>query len=578
MPPDLQTAVSSGRSARTFACCTPVSLQSRTAELLLPVVLTLMMAAAVAIADSGEVPARHRGPDSIRSAEEIGAEVRKTTAEYALFMEQCRMRALFRAAIMVAGALAGFFIAGVALLLYGATKDRIPAGESGRRRPQVAAGTVVLLLVAAAGVPVFCCFRARAQAIEVAIQKATRELEQATEEWRRVQAALRRRLASRANILQGLRQWRALRVSWNGFLTALPEYVGPEMQLLIFHSSSGVQPEGRPGGGPRSVKLVGKSRGEAPIVALRDALETKDPFRSVVTNTHVGVEADTGPNATEKDLVFTITAECKQPDVVRPRRFGTQSEMERKIRAISGPCMLHPSMGINHAIPAHGAIGRAADRCGMDISGVRDGRVSPFPPIEGVEGFRDLRTYNYPVRTKDTFRRLVSLCTALEDSNPYLSVLYVDIRANADNPTMHTAVFLVAWPIWNLGPGDLRSLRKPRTESERAPVRAAPVAHLAEVQKKLAGSRDPFRPAGWQPPRPVPRWDYIREQIQLAGLAGTGKEKTAAIRLKGCSGATMVKVGEILDIRHGDFLYKWRVTSISEDNLGLQRISATPID
>ena len=111
--------------------------------------------------------------------------------------------------------------------------------------------------------------------------------------------------------------------------------------------------------------------------------------------------------------------------------------------------------------------------------------------------------------------------------------------------------------------------------------------HAAEIAKKLAGSRDPFRPVGWKPPppeppgfgppRPVQRWDKARERLQLGGLVEIGGEMTGVVKVKGESNTIMVKIGETLDIQYSGFLYKWRITSLSEGALGLQRLSATRI-
>ena len=117
-------------------------------------------------------------------------------------------------------------------------------------------------------------------------------------------------------------------------------------------------------------------------------------------------------------------------------------------------------------------------------------------------------------------------------------------------------------------------------------------AHDAQAQEKASESnqsrwRDPFRPVGWTPPKrrvatrrsgpveedtsPV-KWE---EAEKLLGVSGVSKnrdgEYAAIIRRIG-----VVENGDIISIRYGDLIYRWKVLAISRNGVTPERLGAYP--
>jgi len=571
MPPDLQMAVVPGR-------------------LLKVLLLGLMVVAGVAVAVDKEDSSPPPGI-SQKGLREDGVLVDELPGmsplpieQYAALMERKgsdKKKALIGLQIISTSALAVVLATGLVTLVGAARRRHVSSGEEPEPRGrQLTVGISLVVIAVAIAVPMSNHYDARREAIDVATKEAIEKHRRIMEERERLQAKRRRPLLRRIDALAGLRQWSASRIVWGPFLAALPEHIEPEVQLLsfstVFDPSS---PEGRVRDG--KVLIMGKARGEKSIVRFANVLRTKEPFRTTLTSNRIDrVIQDPDPNASRGDLKFSLVAKCRSRNIDRTVNrslgFDKQPAIERQIRWIPEKHILHPVLGIRHLIPATEIVKRQAAGCGVKTVSTSDGGILRFPAVEGSTLPCDLDIYTCTIDLQGDFRQLTSLIMALEDGNPYLHVLRVSIIAHKSGPETHRSVLLVAWPIWKKHLQGGKFLWASGMDTERPAWETVVKPRPTDIQKGLADSRDPFRPADWKPTL-VREWERVRKMIQLVGVAGRGDDRTAAVKLKGCEGKIPVKTGEILDIRHDGLHYKWRVTSISQDGLGLQPVSATPL-
>ena len=500
-----------------------------------------------------------------------------------------------------AAALAGLLAIGILLSLRAAGRARVPAGEEpetrpDRSRPRMIGG--VLLVFAAGSVAALGSrhFRAEMQNIESAGQNAIQKLQETEKVRQRWEAERRKVLHRRTTPLAGLRRWSASRVVWGTLLAALPEHVPPEIQLLILGAQSPVEPQTKGKTRVPTFTLKGKSGSQTPIDRLGTALKTKEPFLSGITNVQVDVGRDPSAGTAPGDLLFTFTADCRLPraeaNADRLGGFEALPRLERELRLISNRYTLHPVMGVNYRIPADRAIQRRAVGSGVKTCRMGSGQLSKFPAVEGSVVPSPLDVFTCSVEVQGSFEQLGLFVALLEDGDSRSSIARVSIAAQARDPGVHYGNLLLAWPAWNQHARGLDFSRG--GAGEPGEERPAPTdsTRLEEIRKKLGSLSDPFHPrctGGFRhdcrehtpsptpKPNPVKDWDRVQSAIQLAGLIGTGDKTTAVVKMRGVSGTRMVNVGEMFEIQSGGILYQWRITSISEDGLGLERVSAKDV-
>ena len=106
------------------------------------------------------------------------------------------------------------------------------------------------------------------------------------------------------------------------------------------------------------------------------------------------------------------------------------------------------------------------------------------------------------------------------------------------------------------------------------------------TESPLDTLRDPFWPIGWTPPKitvtdegpvvvqpraPV-RWNDARKRLQISGLSRMPDGRYLAI-LKGIG---VVEEADVVAVTLVDFVYKWRITSITEKGFVPEQIGVYP--
>ena len=116
----------------------------------------------------------------------------------------------------------------------------------------------------------------------------------------------------------------------------------------------------------------------------------------------------------------------------------------------------------------------------------------------------------------------------------------------------------------------------------------------------MTRTRDPFWPVGYVPPRQVatnltaapegaakaepagerlapPDWDSARKNLDIRGISLIGREKqTNAAKYLAIIGGRVVETGDAVSVVYMSRVYRWKVTAISPEGIGLTKLDARP--
>ena len=473
-------------------------------------------------------------------------------------------------------------------------------------QPRGLVGLLVFLVLAAAAVGaiyVVCRFRAAGRAREEAIAEGMR---QAKEERRQAARRLLKPYHRRVDIFEELDHWEAGRLRGSDMLRAVSRLIPLEVQLLSLRTAFGADERDKEKQSYHRLFIRGAASAQEPVLALKSYLSNEKPCQDLLSDITLRGRRDPRPEAGPGDLLFDLEARCtplrrkarglrldgaeELPDAERVIR-ARQLEIEQTIRALSARDVLHPMLGTNYLIRAQQVLDAAAAKAELTTKPIRDGRVVVPPTTSREETPCQFNVFRCTVYLEGNFQQIVSFLALLENCTPCPWVSSVSVSAQPGSATVHAGKLGVGWLAWGPHAEDLDFLRDGDPKQQEMRFGSTAAASLAEIEEEFARIRDPFLPQNWKPPprvptvpaaakvvakpKPVKDWDRVQKTIQLAGLIGSGDKTTAVVKMKGVSGTRMVNVGEVLDIQSGGFLYKWRVTSISPQGLGLERLSAT---
>lgn len=156
-------------------------------------------------------------------------------------------------------------------------------------------------------------------------------------------------------------------------------------------------------------------------------------------------------------------------------------------------------------------------------------------------------------------------------------------------------------PAMGLVPGP--DIAAPATDA--AP--AAPAAGAAgipgsgvKLETEMTRTRDPFWPVGYVPPRQVATaltaapagsakvepaaeslaptdWDSARKNLDIRGISLIGREKQSnAAKYLAVIGGRVVETGDAVSVVYMSRVYRWKVTAISPEGIGLTKLDARP--
>ncbi len=134
-----------------------------------------------------------------------------------------------------------------------------------------------------------------------------------------------------------------------------------------------------------------------------------------------------------------------------PENIEKHNAAVAQINEINEKHLLQPVLG-SYILEAESRIEKLAADIGVSVKNYRDEGVRDFfpGPSQGIDNYR-LRSYTAMIYLETDFEKLTQLIDAFEQSNPYLSILDINVVAQPRNPQIHDIRFRVQWPIWGGG-------------------------------------------------------------------------------------------------------------------------------